>query len=364
MARSPRPNDSGAGERIGKYAIADRLGRGSMGEVYLAHDAGLGRDVALKILAEAHRDNPELRARFVREARAMAMISDPHVVQVFGIDEHDGLPFFVMEFLAGRDLSGLIKDTGGIAPHEAAQIILLAVRGLRAAATKGLVHRDIKPANIIVTEDGNVKVTDFGLAKQINVDPELTAAGVVVGTPDYIAPEQARGDPMDSRADIYSLGCSLFHLIAGTPPFREPNGPNTYMAIINRHMNNPRPHLDDVHPDVDPDLGAICERMMARRPEERPDFDELVTVLEQITTRLQGQLPQVKHRSSTSSQSTVNDGPPVRGRRSGHPSASASFLQGTWISEGVAGLPGWAIIVTILCAAVFLVGLGLRLTGP
>ncbi len=361
---TPRPRDFGAGERIGKYAIMERLGRGAMGEVYLAHDAGLGRDVALKILAEGHRGNPELRTRFEREARAMAMISDPHVVHVYGIDEHAGLPYFVMEFLPGRDLSGLVKDSGPVAPREAAQVILLAIRGLRAAAIKGLVHRDIKPANIIVTEDGDVKLTDFGLAKQINVDPELTAAGVVVGTPDYIAPEQARGDDMDSRADIYSLGCTFYHLIAGRPPFRSAEGSNTYMAIINRHMNDPRPHLADEIPDVDPDLADLCQRMMAIESDDRPDFADLVPALEAITSRLQGDLPVVSRMEGTGSHATIDEPLAVRSRRAGQSEASASMLQSTWISQGVAGVPGWAIIVTILCAAVFLVGLGLRLTGP
>jgi len=361
---TPRPRDFGAGERIGKYAIMERLGRGAMGEVYLAHDAGLGRDVALKILAEGHRGNPELRTRFEREARAMAMISDPHVVHVYGIDEHAGLPYFVMEFLPGRDLSGLVKDSGPVAPREAAQVILLAIRGLRAAAIKGLVHRDIKPANIIVTEDGDVKLTDFGLAKQINVDPELTAAGVVVGTPDYIAPEQARGDDMDSRADIYSLGCTFYHLIAGRPPFRSAKGSNTYMAIINRHMNDPRPHLADEIPDVDPDLADLCQRMMAIESDDRPDFADLVPALEAITSRLQGDLPVVSRMEGTGSHATIDEPLAVRSRRAGQSEASASMLQSTWISQGVAGVPGWAIIVTILCAAVFLVGLGLRLTGP
>jgi serine/threonine protein kinase len=229
------------GTHIGKYVVAHLLGRGSMGEVFLARDEGLGRDVAVKVLLETHRENPELRARFLREARAMALLSDPNVVAVYDIDEYEGRPYFVMEFLPGRDLGGLVKELGRLPPLEAAQVILCATQGLRAAAEKGVVHRDVKPANIIITADGAVKLTDFGLAKQISIDPELTAAGMVVGTPDYIAPEQARGDPMDKRADIYSLGCTLYHLLVGRAPFRVTDGPNTYMAIINRHLHDPRP---------------------------------------------------------------------------------------------------------------------------
>lgn len=363
MNRTPRPRDFGAGERIGKYEVRERLGRGSMGEVYLADDVGLGRPVAVKILAEAHRDNAELRTRFEREARAMAMLSDPHVVSVYGIDEQDGLPFFAMEYLAGRDLASLVKEHGPIPDGEAAQVMLFAVRGLRAAAAKGLVHRDIKPANIIITEDGSVKLTDFGLVKQIHVDPELTAANVVVGTPDYIAPEQARGDPIGSEADIYGLGCTLFHLVSGNPPFRDPVGPNTYMAIINRHMNDPRPSLANRRPGADLKLSRLCQRMMAIRPEARPDFKELEASLAVLTNRLAGRLPQVERRRGSESHPTIPEGSPIRGRQA--PSAtSASLWQSTWISQGAGGLPGWAIILTILCAAVFLVGLGLRLTVP
>jgi serine/threonine-protein kinase len=225
-----------------------------------------------------------------------------------------------------------------------------------------VVHRDIKPANIIITADGSVKVTDFGLAKQINVDPELTAAGVVVGTPDYIAPEQARGDPMDSRADIYSLGCTLYHLVAGDPPFRDPEGPNTYMTIINRHLHDPRPRLADVVPGTDAGLSELCAQMMAVRPEDRPDFATLEAELSALTNRLHGQLPRVTGRPVTASQPTVTEGL-SRGRKAAPADSSASIWQGTWISEGVSGIPGWAIVLTILCAAVFLVGLGLRLTA-
>ncbi|MDY0003904.1 MAG: serine/threonine-protein kinase, partial [Polyangia bacterium] len=303
----------------------------------------------------------ELRARFDREARAMAMITDPHVVSVYGIDEHRGLPFFVMEFLAGRDLATLIKESGPIPAAEAAQVALFAVRGLKAAADKGLVHRDVKPANIIVTEDGAVKITDFGLAKQIHVDPELTAAGVVVGTPDYIAPEQARGDAMDSRADIYGLGCTLFHMVSGQPPFRKPEGPNTYMAIINRHLGERRPSLMEAAPDTDAELARLCQVMMAIRKEDRPGFAELEAALAAVTNRLAAQVPRVERRRGTESQPTVTDGP--RGRRS-QDDLEGTTHEGTWISRGASGVPGWAIIVTILCAAVFLVGLGLRITAP
>jgi serine/threonine-protein kinase len=329
--------------------------------VYLARDEGLGREVALKILSENHRDNPELRARFLREARAMALLSDPNVVSVYTIDEHGGRPYFAMEYLDGRDLQGLVKEHGGLPVQDAARVVLCAAQGLRAAAAKDVVHRDVKPANVILTRDGAVKLTDFGLAKQINLDPELTAAGMVVGTPDYIAPEQARGDPMDSRADIYSLGCTLYHLVTGRPPFRSEDGPNTYMAIINRHLHDPRPRLVAARADVDAPLDDLCLRMMALRPEDRPDLAEVVARLQEIVggTGVEGPLGRLLGPGPGGADPEGRSVPAPRAR----PELSADGTsQGTWISVGVSGIPGWAIIVTLLSVAFFLVGLGLRLT--
>src|SRR5262249_19901868 len=159
-----------------------------MGEVFLAVDIGLGRKVALKILSEVHRENPQLRARFIRGARAVAAVSPPNVVQVFTTGEFDGRPYFAMEYLAGKDLGTLVREGGPMSSRVAAGNLLDAARGLEAAANAGLIHRDVKPSNLVRLDTGPVKVTDFGLVKPIlpTDDPALTALGVVVGTPDYI----------------------------------------------------------------------------------------------------------------------------------------------------------------------------------
>src|SRR5215468_6725537 len=244
-----------------------------MGEVFLAVDTGLGRKVALKILSDVHRDNPELRARFIREARAVAAISHPNVVQVFTTGEYDGRPYFAMEYLSGKDLGTLVRDAGPLTARSAAGNILDAARGLEAAAAAGLIHRDVKPSNLVRLDSGPVKVTDFGLAKPAGPteEPALTALGVVVGTPDYIAPEQARGDEIDHRVDIYALGCTLFYLVTGRPPFRRGNDEDDkYLKVVARHIREPAPDPRGLRPEMDPPLAELCLQMMRKAPDERP----------------------------------------------------------------------------------------------
>jgi serine/threonine-protein kinase len=331
--------------RIGRYRVLERLGGGAMGEIYTAVDEGLGRTVAIKILAEEHREATDLRQRFVREAKATAALATPNVVQIHFIDEHEGRPYFVMEFLAGIDLGRLVRHRGPLAAGDAALVCARAAAGLREAAGKGIVHRDVKPSNLFVTERGEVKVTDFGLAKQEVIGPALTQAGMVVGTPDYIAPEQARGEPIDWRVDVYALGCTLYHLVAGQPPFRQPGDSRQhYMAVVERHLAAPAPHLAQSVPGVDPDLASLCARMMAKRPAERPGYDEVIERLTEVATRLGGRVPQVTASPATSaSMSRV-------GRAAG---AAPGTRRGL--------VPGWLVAGTAAAIAVFLAGVGLRL---
>jgi serine/threonine-protein kinase len=252
------------GDVVDRYRVEELIGAGAMGEVYRAADAGLGRKVAVKILAEHHKDNDELRARFVREARAIAAVTHPNVVQVFLTGEHRGLPFLAMEHLVGRDLGGIVRSEGALSSAEAARAIRDAAQGLEAAAAAGLVHRDVKPSNLMrIDGTGMVKVADFGLAKpQLpGGDPALTAAGVVVGTPDYIAPEQARGEEIDARVDVYALGCSLFYLLTGRPPYRKGNeSEDKYLKVVARHLRDPVPDARAEAPGVDDELAELAER--------------------------------------------------------------------------------------------------------
>ncbi len=274
---------------IDRYRIREPLGSGAMGEVYLAEDDGLRRKVALKILSDHHRDNAELRARFSREARAAAAVSHPNVVQVYTIGEFDGRPWFAMEHLAGRDLGSIVKREGPLDSLQAATVALDAARGLEAASAAGLIHRDVKPANLVRLDSGGVKVTDFGLVKPVS-DAALTAAGVVVGTPDYIAPEQARGETIDARVDIYALGCTLYFLLVGRAPFRRGNpDEDKYLKVVTRHLKDPAPDVRLARPDADGELAALILTMMAKDPAARPGYEELIGKLERIAARLRGE---------------------------------------------------------------------------
>lgn len=279
------------GTQVDRYRIEDVLGAGSMGDVFRGLDVDLNRPVALKILSERHRDNKELRARFVREARAVAAISHPNVVQVFTTGTHDDRPYIAMELLRGTDLGTAVKGHGRWPSLQVARAVLDAARGLDAAAKAGLIHRDVKPSNLVLVDTGVVKVTDFGLAKPVDPasEPALTAMGVVVGTPDYIAPEQARGDHIDQRVDIYALGGTTYFLLTGKPPFRTGNrAEDKYLKVVARHLRNPAPDARAFDPEIDRELAALARKMMEKRAADRPDYDQLIESLSAIVDRLQG----------------------------------------------------------------------------
>lgn len=278
-----------AGSRIDHYRIDGPIGSGSMGDVYRALDLNLERRVALKILSDRHRDNEELRARFTREGRAVAQITHANVVQVYAIGTCDDRPYIAMELLRGVDLETVVGDRGALVSRPAARALLDAARGLEAAAAAGVIHRDVKPSNLVLLESGVVKVTDFGLAKPIGATggPALTAQGIVVGTPDYIAPEQARGEPIDERVDIYSLGCTLYFLLAGSPPYRKGDDrEDQYLKVVARHLRDPAPDVRVASPDADAELAELALRMMAKLPGERPSYPEIAASLASIIRRL------------------------------------------------------------------------------
>jgi eukaryotic-like serine/threonine-protein kinase len=278
------------GTRIDRYRVEGVVGAGSMGDVFRGIDIDLGRKVAIKILSDRHRDNQELRARFVREARAVARISHPNVVQVFTTGTYDDRPFIAMEFLDGVDLGTAIEQNGRLSSLDAAKAIRESALGLQAAQAAGLIHRDVKPSNLVLQRDGTVKVTDFGLAKPLDPseEPALTALGVVVGTPDYIAPEQARGDPIDQRVDIYALGGTLYYLLTGRPPFRTGNpAEDKYLKVVARHLRVPAPDARAANPAADPELAELARTTMSKSRDERPDYAELIARLDRIIRRLE-----------------------------------------------------------------------------
>ncbi len=348
------------GTILGAYRIEGTLGSGSMGEVFKGVDTGLNRRVAIKILSEKHKDSPELRARFVREGRAVAAISHPNVVQVFANGSFDERPYIAMELLDGTDLGSIVEKTGPLDSLAAAHAVLDAAQGLAAAAKAGLIHRDVKPSNLVRQSDGRVKVTDFGLAKPVDpgAEPALTAMGVVVGTPDYIAPEQARGEAIDERVDIYALGGTLYFLLIGIPPFRtgKPQE-DKYLKVVARHLRNPPPDAAVANPSVDAELAQLARTMMAKKPPERPGYPELLVQLSSIVARLDpGSVPQLmssaRDRSRPNMILSGEGGAPLRGAPDHPATASDGDLEVV-----PRAFPIWLVVITLGCIALFVAGL-------
>ena len=333
---------------IGHFKVTGLLGKGAMGEVYEGVDEGLGRRVAVKILGAKHRESTEFKTRFLREGRALASMNHPNIVQIYAIGEHERRPYLAMEFLDGEDLGQALKKKGPIHPGDAAESIRQSAIGLREAQRAGVVHRDVKPSNLVVTTEGKVKVTDFGLAKALQEDLSITATGVFVGTPDYLAPEQAMGEEVDARADVYALGCSLFHMCSGHPPFRKGGQDDHYTAVVRRHLKSERPQLKLEIQGFDEDLSDLCRRMMSRRPDVRPVFDELIEKLEGISGRLGGQVPPrhqpielIQSQVTDASQRVDDDDDEVTGR--GRRTVMVAVVAGVVIGAGVSA----AVIIAL-----------------
>jgi serine/threonine protein kinase len=257
------PGSEFAGHRI--EAVA---GRGGMGVVYRATDLRLGREVALKLIAPELSHDDAFRHRFERESQMAARIRHPHVITIFRADEQDGLLYLTMEFIQGSDLRAAIARSGALDPLLAATVVSQVGSALDAAHRNGLIHRDIKPANVLVaTEDGapHAYLTDFGLTKSISSESGMTATGMVLGTVDYMAPEQAEGSKLDHRTDVYALGCVLFEALTGEVPYPR----ETPVAKLYAHIHLPPPSIRDRAPGVPPDFDAIISKAMSKRPEDR-----------------------------------------------------------------------------------------------
>ena len=265
--------------RLGHFELHEVLGEGGMGAVFRAFDTSLHRDVAIKVLRAEVASEPALIARFQREARSQARLTHPHITTIYFVGEQDGFPYFAIELVPGGTLADTLRSDEVLAWEQALEYLIQIVSGLRHAHDKGIIHRDIKPANLLLDADGRVKIADFGLAKPIEEggDVELTAAGSFMGTPQYVAPEQARGEQVDHRADIYSLGATFYHLLAKRPPFDAP----TPVGVVMKHASEPLPDLRDFNAHVPPRFRDIIARMMAKSPADRfASYDELLEALE------------------------------------------------------------------------------------
>ncbi|MCL6646463.1 MAG: serine/threonine protein kinase, partial [Dehalococcoidia bacterium] len=262
------------GTRLGSYEVIAPLGSGGMGEVYRARDLKLGREVAIKVLPVIVAFSAERRARFEREARAIASLSHPNVLTIFDFGTHEGRTYAVMELLEGETLRERLRD-GPLPLRKAIDYGVQMAEGLAAAHEKGIVHRDLKPENVIVTLDGRVKILDFGLARMSSADEpgaadvdtqvHRTDPGTVLGTAAYMAPEQVRGEPADHRADIFSLGCLLYEMLAGVRAFARDTPVETMSAILKAEP----PPLDRTDAPVRPALERIVRRCLEKQPSER-----------------------------------------------------------------------------------------------
>ncbi len=248
-----------------RYELNHLIARGGMAEVYRAHDRLLDRPVALKVLFPELSVDRSFVERFRREAQAAANLSHPNIVPVFDWGEDTGTYFIVMEFIDGRPLSAILKTAGPLSADRTADIGAHVAAALGYAHKHGVIHRDVKPGNVLITDEGQVKVTDFGIARAINTEESLTQTGAVMGTATYFSPEQAEGVGVDARSDIYSLGVVLFEMATGRPPFLG----DTPVAVASKHVRDHPPAPRELNPAIPPTFEAIILKAMAKNPEHR-----------------------------------------------------------------------------------------------
>jgi serine/threonine protein kinase/WD40 repeat protein len=328
---------------LGDYEVQEVIGQGGMGIVLKACDPALHRLVAIKVMAAALAGSATARLRFTREAQAGAAVSHDHVVVVHGVHETDGLPYLVMEYIAGESLQERIDRSGPLELTDIVRIGLQTASGLAAAHAQGLIHRDIKPANLLL-ENGlaRVTITDFGLARSVD-DVQLTQNGAVAGTPEYMAPEQARGDVIDHRADLFSLGSVLYAMCTGVPPFAG----STALAVLRHVSDETPPPVRSLNPAIPEWLETLIERLMAKAPAAR------LQSAAQVAALLEGYLAHLRQPATVPAPRlprTVGD----RSRRS----------QSTWPSESSARLLRRLCVLAVVVLATIWTVLWLKLAQP
>jgi eukaryotic-like serine/threonine-protein kinase len=303
-------DDPFIGKTLGRYRIEAKLGQGGMGAVYRGVDASLDRAVAVKVLPPHFAAQPEFLERFRREARKAAQLTHANIVQVYEVGEHEGTHFIAMQYLGGGSLADRIQEQQVLPPMEAARIVRDVGRGLAKAHKAGVIHRDMKPANIFLDEDGDVRVGDFGLVKDLaGGDQPLTATGTVLGTPHYMAPEQCQGLPeVDGRVDLYALGLILYQCLSGVLPVQ---GTTPLQIISHRLQADPTP-LGQLAPHTPPALQTIVQALLVRDRDRRlGDAGSLVAMLDQYlsSSTSQATMPVVTPPSSSALQPTLVETP-------------------------------------------------------
>ena len=276
------------GGTIGKYEIRSQLGAGGMGAVYLAFDTLIEREVAIKVLSQEVANSTVALQRFLQEARSIGRLNNPNVVSIYEIDRWNGQYYLVMELLSGGSLAELVDKRGPLPWQEACQLIAQAASGLAAAHSAGMVHRDIKPENLMQTKEGLVKVVDFGLSKLVDAANDtrtaVTKQGQILGTPQYMSPEQFESTEVDSRTDIYSLGASLYRLLTARFPFQDCA---SIMQTMMAHLNKPAPKPTDIDSRIPEECDRIISRAMSKRPAER--YQQASEMAADLTALIQNQ---------------------------------------------------------------------------
>lgn len=282
------------GARLGPYTVVALLGKGGMGEVYRAHDARLGRDVAIKVLPTSMASDPAALARFEREARAVAALNHPAIVALHDIGTQDDVAYVVTELLAGETLRDRLDRDGPIPPRRALAIATQVAQGLGAAHARGIVHRDVKPENLFLLDDGRVKVLDFGIARQLPADPALQATvlttqpGIIMGTVGYLAPEVVRSEAATPQSDMFAFGLVVYEMLAGANPFLRETVAETVSAVL----RDEPPPLGRAVPSLAPAAARLVHRCLEQRPEDRPDsLRDVAFHLESLNSDVPAGLP-------------------------------------------------------------------------
>ena len=270
-------------QMLGEFRLLRRLGGGGMAEVWLAEQTSLRRQVAIKVMRPDIQADETCRRRFEQEALATAGLNHPNIVQVYAVGESNGVRYIAQEYVSGMNMRDYILKKGPPTAHIALHLLKQVASALQAASDQGIVHRDIKPENILLTRKGVAKVVDFGLAQLAQgSDLRLTQAGMTMGTPLYMSPEQVQGSKVDQRSDLYSLGATFYHLLAGRPPFRG----ETALAVAFHQVHTPPPSLIDSRPDLSSSVCRLIQRMLAKKPEDRfPSAQSLLQELRELEKR-------------------------------------------------------------------------------
>jgi eukaryotic-like serine/threonine-protein kinase len=263
-----------------RYKLAAKLGSGGMSTVYLARDTTLDRDVAVKVMHREMSEQPDQLERFRQEARAVAKLSHPNVVAVIDAGEDGGYPYIVFEYVEGETLKQRINRVGALDTQEALAYAIEIARGLTVAHARKMVHRDIKPQNVLIDAEGRAKLTDFGISRQLEQDG-MTATGRVLGTTDYVAPEQAMGRGVDQRSDIYSLGVVLYEMLVGQVPFHA----DSQVGVAMKHVNEELPDVQQRRPEISAATALVVERATTKDPSER--YQDVGEMIDDLSTALE-----------------------------------------------------------------------------